>query len=137
MRKWFWCAALAALVGVGGVGSYVYLHPRSLVGEVVLQAGEYSLGVNPVIRLTHQVLASTSKKAVVCCPAKEAPLPEEPTGVEDPAPDGHVLAGAVDLSRALRIPDFGINADEGQAVMPNADNEQAIKTTSFVPAEEP
>lgn len=152
MRKWFWYAVAAAFVGVGGVGYYAYQQPRSLVGQLVFQAGEFGLQVNPVTRLTRQVLAAASQKDVVCCEVMEGCLPEEPTPVEESGQAGQVLAGAVDLSGALHIPGIGVTIEDTQegappgpsyeVVMPNADNDKGVQPAKYVPevpatAEEP
>ncbi len=96
MSKWLWYAASAALVGLGGLGYYAYRQPESLVGQAVIRVGEFGLQVNPVTNLTRQILTAKCQNETLG-PGRGEPCPAEAKPVEEQAPAGQPLAGAVDL----------------------------------------
>jgi hypothetical protein len=139
MRKWLWCAAAAAIVGVGGVGYYAYQKPQSLVGQVVTQVGQISIQANPVAQLTRQALATAGHKEVVCCQVPEEPTPEtppeDPTPVTDAGPVSALLG--LNLLQDMRGPDPIVIHDEEPVVVPEAGPEVGAIPSAPLPTGEP
>ncbi len=137
MRKWLWCAAAAAVAGVGAAGYYAYQQPHSLVGQVVTQVGQLSWQANPVAQLTRHILTGASRhQEAGCCEGRDEPiaeaLPEEPTPVECPAVGWPLVAGAT-VPPGVPGPDPIVIREEEPGAIPgvglivspmtNADNE--------------